>query len=52
VIKFVSDLQQVGGFLWIRLFLPPIKHNITKISSKAIPYPFYNILNSSNMKRW
>ena len=25
VIKFVSDLQQVGGFLWVLQFLPPIK---------------------------
>jgi hypothetical protein len=25
VIKFVSDLQQVGGFLWVLRFPPPIK---------------------------
>jgi hypothetical protein len=25
VIKFVSDLWQVGGFLWVLLFPPPIK---------------------------
>jgi len=25
VIKFVSDLQQVGGFLWVPKFPPPIK---------------------------
>ena len=25
VIKFVSDLQQVGGFLWVLGFPPPIK---------------------------
>ena len=25
VIKFVSDLRQVVGFLWILLFPPPIK---------------------------
>jgi hypothetical protein len=25
VIKFVSDLRQVGGFLWVLLFPPPIK---------------------------
>ena len=25
VIKFVSDLRQVGGFLWVILFPPPIK---------------------------
>ena len=25
VIKFVSDLRQVGGFFWVLWFLPPIK---------------------------
>ena len=25
VIKFVSDLRQVGGFLWVLQFPPPIK---------------------------
>jgi hypothetical protein len=25
VIKFVSDLRQVSGFLWVLLFPPPIK---------------------------
>ena len=25
VIKFVSDLRQVGGFLWVLRFPPPIK---------------------------
>jgi hypothetical protein len=25
VIKFVSDLQQVSGFLWVLWFPPPIK---------------------------
>ena len=25
VIKFVSDLRQVGGFFWVLRFLPPIK---------------------------
>jgi hypothetical protein len=25
VIKFISDLRQVGGFLWILRFPPPIK---------------------------
>jgi len=24
VIKFVSDLQQIGGFLWVLRFPPPI----------------------------
>jgi hypothetical protein len=43
VIKFVSDLWQVGGFLWVLQFPPPIKledwtlHNllISDISNKA-----------------
>ena len=25
VIKFVSDLRQVGGFLWVLRFPPPVK---------------------------
>ena len=29
VIKFVSDLRQVGGFLGVLRFLPPIKLNAT-----------------------
>ena len=33
-IKFVSDLQQVCGFLWILLFPPPIKLTAT-LNSKA-----------------
>jgi len=28
VIKFVSDLPQVGGFLWVLMFPPPIKLTI------------------------
>ena len=29
VIKFVSDLRQVGGFLWVIRFPPPIKLTVT-----------------------
>jgi hypothetical protein len=29
VIKFNSDLQQVGGFLWVLQFPPPIKLTAT-----------------------
>jgi len=29
VIKFVSDLRQMGGFLWVLLFLPPLKLTAT-----------------------
>ena len=38
MIKFVSDLRQVGGFLWVLWFLPPNKtdlHNITEIVLKV-----------------
>ena len=37
VIKFVSDFRQVGGFLLVLQFAPPIKtdcHNITEILLK------------------
>jgi hypothetical protein len=29
VLKFVSDLRQVGGFLWVLYFPPPIKLTAT-----------------------
>jgi hypothetical protein len=29
VIKFASDLRQVGGFLWVLWFPPPIKLTAT-----------------------
>ena len=29
VIKFVSDLRQVGGFLWVLCYPPPIKLTAT-----------------------
>jgi hypothetical protein len=38
-IKFVSDLQHVGGFLWVLRFPPPIKtdrHNVTEILLKVV----------------
>jgi hypothetical protein len=38
VIKFVSDLQQVGGFFWVLRFPPPNKtdrHDITEILLKV-----------------
>jgi hypothetical protein len=38
VIKFVSDLLETDGFLWVLLLLPPIKsdsHDITEISLKV-----------------
>ena len=42
VIKFVSDLQLVGGFLWVLPFPPPIKtdrHDITDILLKVALKP-------------
>jgi hypothetical protein len=32
VIKFVSDFRQVGGFLWVLHFPPPIKVTATDIT--------------------
>jgi hypothetical protein len=29
VMKFISDLRQVGGFLWVLRFSPPIKLTAT-----------------------
>jgi hypothetical protein len=34
VIKFVSDLRYVGGFLWVLLFHPPIKLTATEMNRK------------------
>jgi hypothetical protein len=40
MVKFVSDLQQVGGFLWVVRFPPPIKltgcHNKIEILLKMV----------------
>ena len=33
VIKFVSELRQVGGFLQVFWFPPPIKHYVIKFVS-------------------
>jgi hypothetical protein len=39
VIKFVLDLRQIGGFLWVFQFPPPIKpetpYDITEILLKV-----------------
>jgi hypothetical protein len=37
VIKFVNDLRQVGGFLWVLWFPPPIKqrHYVIEILLKV-----------------
>jgi hypothetical protein len=40
VIKFVSDLRQVGGFLWVLLFPPPIKLTVT--------FSVYTVISSTN----
>jgi len=36
VIKLVSDLRQVGGFLRVLGFPPPIKHDLTEILLKMV----------------
>ena len=38
VIKFVSDLQQVIGFLWILQFPLPIKVTATKYAESGIKH--------------
>jgi hypothetical protein len=35
VIKFVSDLQQVGGFLWVSYTNETDRHDITEILLKV-----------------
>jgi hypothetical protein len=42
VIKFVSDLRQIGGFLWVHRFPPPIipdRHDITELLLKVASTP-------------
>ena len=36
VIQFVSNFRQVGGFLLVLRFSPPIQHNIFSISSNTL----------------
>jgi len=36
VIKFVSDLRQVGGFFWVLPFPPPIKTDHTDITERLL----------------
>ena len=45
VIKFVSDLQQVGGFLWVHLFPPP-RYNWNIVES-GLKHHKPNLNNSS-----
>ena len=60
VMQFVSYLQQVGGFLWVLLFLPPIKLTATIFNRKIVEsgikhhnpnHYMYNLilLNSGNL---
>ena len=35
VMKYVSDLRQIGGFLRVLLFPPTDRHDITEISLKV-----------------
>jgi hypothetical protein len=52
VIKFVSDLRQVGGFLRVLQFLPPIKLNVVESGVKhhtptPQPHPTHTETNKS-----
>jgi hypothetical protein len=48
VIKFVSDLRQVGGFLWVLWFPPPIKLTQLYIISKFwLSRIYFVVLNKS-----
>jgi hypothetical protein len=55
MIKFVSDLRQIGSFLWVLRFPPPIKsdhHDITEILLKVAlntitPPPLFLLQNCS-----
>ena len=42
VIKFVSNLQQVGGFLWVLRFLPSIKLTTTLNTITLTPLFFFS----------
>ena len=45
MIKFVSDLRDVAGFLWVFRFPPPIKLNYNKLIRK---YVYYFVVPSDN----
>jgi hypothetical protein len=38
VVKFVSDLRQVGGFLWVLRFPPPIKLTANNIVESGVKH--------------
>jgi hypothetical protein len=50
VIKFISDLRQVGGFVWVLRFPPQIKltATITEILLKVA----LNTINQTTLKLW
>jgi hypothetical protein len=48
VIKIVSNLQQVSGFLWVLRFHPPIKLAATEILLKMV----LNTINLNQTKIW
>ena len=55
VIKFVSDLRQVNGFLLVLRFPPPIKtdsHDIAEILLKVVLNTITLTLNISSVVEW
>ena len=50
VIQFVSDLRQIGGFLWIFLFPSPIKKDRRDITEILLEVA-QNIINLNMMQR-
>jgi hypothetical protein len=48
VIKFLSDLRQVGGFLQVLRFPPPIKHKSLYIDvTHDLPHPWWGVLDTT-----
>jgi hypothetical protein len=49
VIKFVSNLRQIGGFLRVLLFPPPIKLTATTIAEKLLKVALNTIKPTSHL---
>ena len=49
VIKFVSDLWQVGGYLWVLQFPPPLKLTATDITEILLKVTLNTIKVSDNV---
>jgi hypothetical protein len=41
VLKFVSDIRQIGGFLWALLLLQPIKLTVTSTFALQVKQPVH-----------